>query len=115
VGLLLLSAPLAAGAYTFLRDAELEPYRGLTLWMRAGICGAVYAACWGFYYWSDWAKVPSADEIWRLAYIAPAFGLTGATAAFATFDLDFGTGFFHFACYVVVTLLLALTMGLAVW
>ncbi len=47
VGLAIISAPLAVAAYTFLRDDELEPYRGRSLWIRARLCGLVYAALWG--------------------------------------------------------------------
>ena len=35
VGLLLISPPLAVAAYTFLRNDELEPYRGRALYLRA--------------------------------------------------------------------------------
>ena len=119
VGLLLLSPPLAAAAYTFLRDPELEPYSGLALWMRAGICGAVYAGCWAFYAWGmpyfvPWAIVESSGDIWKWAFVGPLFGLAGATTALASFDLDLGNAFFHFAFYVAVTLVLALAMGLRI-
>ena len=45
----LLAPPLAFGGYTFLRDEELEPYRGLNLLIRATVCGTVYAALWAAY------------------------------------------------------------------
>ena len=40
VGLLLVSPPLAVAAYTFLRDDELEAYRGMQLYIRAAVCAA---------------------------------------------------------------------------
>ena len=120
VGLLLLSAPLAAAAYAFLRDPELEPHSGMALWTRAGICAAIYMSCWAFYVWGmryfvPLAMVQSSGDIWKWVFIGPLFGLAGATAALATFDLDLGNGFFHFCFYVVITLLLALLMGLQPW
>ena len=117
IGLLVLSAPLTIAAYTFLRDSELEPHRGLALWMRAAICGAIYAGYWAFYTWGlpDWARATTSGDIWKWVFVGPLFGLAGATAALATFDLDLGNGFFHFCFYVVITLLLGLTMGLQPW
>ena len=38
--------------------------------------------------------------------------LCPSAAAFACFDLDFTTGFFHFAFYIGATVLLAYTIGL---
>jgi len=117
IGLLLISAPLAAAAYTFLRDPELEPYRGVTLWVRSGICGAIYAGFWGAYLFllPGAFKAQAGAEIWKWAFLGPALGLAGATTALATFDLDLGNGFFHYCFYVVISLVLALTMGLQPW
>jgi len=117
IGVAILSPPLAAGAYAFLRDSELEPHRGIMLWLRAGICGAVYAGCWAFYLWGLPWFLPRWEtyEPWKWVFVGPLFGAAGATAALASFDLDFGNAFFHFCFYVVVTLVLALTMGLPVW
>ncbi|MCE9546412.1 MAG: hypothetical protein K8T25_12960 [Planctomycetia bacterium] len=110
-GVLLLSAPLAALGYTFLRDSELEPYRGLWLWIRAGICGACYALCWGIYVWlPPWMH----DEMWKWVFVSPAFGIAGAVAAWASLELDMASGFFHFCFYVGATAILAATMGLTI-
>jgi hypothetical protein len=38
---LLLAPPLVLAGYTFLRDDELEPYRGRSLWIRALLCSVV--------------------------------------------------------------------------
>ena len=45
-GLLLVSPALAVAAYTFLRDDELEPYRGMQLFIRAAVCAVVYMILW---------------------------------------------------------------------
>ena len=50
VGLACLSPAVAVAGYSFLREEELEPYRGRELWIRATICGLVYAILWGVYW-----------------------------------------------------------------
>jgi len=109
LGLALVSAPMAAGGYSFLRDEELEPYRGRWLWFRSLICSTVYIALWGGYYF-----IPSdaTQEAWSWIYVGPPFFLIGAGAAFATLDLDYTNGFFHYCFYVMVTLSLGWIAGL---
>ena len=101
VALLLVSIPTAAAGYTFLRNDELEPYRGGALWLRSAICALLYTALWcGFYF------IP--PDLSRSAmnwfFLAPPFGLIGAGVAFACYDLDFGSGFFHYCFYLLVSL-----------
>jgi hypothetical protein len=113
VGLVLLSPALAAAAYTFLRDDELEPYKGTALWVRATLCGLAYAALWGLY-------IPVSDYLTGQAYewlfVAPVFIALGGAAAFASLDLDFGSGALHYGFYLLVTLLLRAIVGLpAIW
>ena len=109
LGLALISAPLVAGGYTFLRDDELEPYRGRWLWFRSFICAAIYIALWGGYYLipADFTKEP-----WIWIFIGIPFFSIGAGAALATLDLDYTNGFFHYCFYVLVTLSLGWIVGL---
>jgi hypothetical protein len=108
IGLMLVSPPLALGGYWFLRDDELEPYRGRALWLRTGLCAIVYAALWGAY-----LLIPDdATAAWNWMIFAPPFFLVGAGAAYATLDLEVGNAFFHYCFYVLVTMLLGLTAGL---
>ena len=110
VGLVLLAPPLVMGGYWFLKNDDLEPYQGWSLWIRTGICCVIYVLCWvvyGYLVPPDWK-----DEFWKWAFLGPAFGVAGATAAFACYDLDFGSGFFHFAFYAGGTTLLGLLLGL---
>ncbi|HVX61387.1 MAG TPA: hypothetical protein VHC19_12320 [Pirellulales bacterium] len=109
-GLLLVSPALAVAAYTFLRDDELEPYRGRWLWLRGTICGLVYMALWGVYMF---LPADATAEAYNWIIVGPPFFVVGAMTAYATFDLDFGNGFFHYCFYVLVTLLLGATAGLA--
>ena len=110
VGLLLASPPIAVAGYTFLRDDELEPYRGRWLWLRGMICGLVYMAMWGVYMF---LPADATAEAYNWIIVGPPFFVVGAMTAYATFDLDFGNGFFHYCFYVLVTLLLGATAGLA--
>ncbi|MGC3970655.1 MAG: hypothetical protein QM775_25950 [Pirellulales bacterium] len=46
VGLLLVAMPIAWAGYQVLRDDELEPYRGKSLYIRTAICVLVYLLLW---------------------------------------------------------------------
>jgi hypothetical protein len=109
VGLLLISPPIAAAGYMFLRNDELEPYRGPALWIRAAICAAVYILLWVGYYF-----IPSeiTGEPYYWFFLPIPFVILGALAPFATLDLEFGNGFFHYAFYLGVTLVLGMLAGL---
>src|SRR4029077_6655289 len=68
-GAVLLGPPLAFAGYTFLRDDELEPYRGREVLLRSLACGLAYAAIWGafwliFAYWYDWKPLPTGQPSW---------------------------------------------------
>jgi hypothetical protein len=109
IALLLVSPPLALGGYWFLRDDELEPYRGRALSLRAGICALVYAALWGGYLL---LPTDATADAWSWIYLGPPFFLVGAGIAYLTLDLEIGNAFFHYCFYVLVTMLLGYTAGL---
>jgi hypothetical protein len=114
LGLLLVSPPLVVAAYTFLRDEELEPYRGVLLYVRSAICGLVYALLWGGFGYLISRQVLT-TELWTWALTVPFF-LIGGLAALATLDLDFGSGLFHYAFYLLVTIVLRWAAGLGwIW
>jgi hypothetical protein len=83
----------------------LEPYRGQELTIRVLICAAVYVLLWGVYaglqaYWDiDF-------QLKELVYVGPPFVLAGGFAAFASLDLDYLSGVFHYSLYLIVTVLL---------
>ena len=110
IGLLLVSPPLVLAGYTFLRDDELEPYQGISLYVRVGICAAAYMALWGGY--GHVADRVLTGELWNWAYVAPPFLIVGALAALASLDLDFGSGFFHYSFYLLATILLRWIAGM---
>ena len=109
-GVFVLAAPFVFAGYWFLKNDELEPYQGRALWIRTTICSLIYVLCWVVY--ATLVPPEWKNEFWKWAFLGPAFGMVGATAAFACFDLDFGSGFFHFTFYAGGTAILGLLMGL---
>ena len=113
VGALGLAPPLVWGGYAFLRDDELEPYRGREALLRVCICGLVYAALWGLvailrsYVFRD-----EAFSTVDMAMILPVMVGMGAFGAFASLEIDFGMGALHYGLYLAVTVLLRLIMKL---
>jgi len=110
VGLLAVAPPVIIGTYWFLRDDEREPYEGKSLWLRAGICALVYVSMWGVYGYV--APRVLTGDIWNWLFVAPPFLITGALVALATLDLDFGSGFFHYSCFVLVSMVLRWAAGM---
>jgi len=114
LGALLLGPPLALAGYTFLRDDELEPYRGRPLMLRSLFCGLAFAATWGIYAYVKWWVLGGAEmEVFQLLYIVPPLVAGGAVAAWASFDLDFGNAAMCYGLYLGATVLLRLLMNLA--
>jgi hypothetical protein len=110
-----LGPPLAWGGYAFLRDDELEPYRGREAWLRVGICGLLYAAVWGlvaFVSASAFGGKPFGVEY--MALVLPAMVALGAFGAWVSLELDLGVGALHFGLYLAVTVVLRLIMNLPV-
>ncbi len=114
VGLLLVSPPLAVAAYTFLRDDELEAHRGTQLYIRAAVCAVIYMILWAVFAYVKTRMGTIELPFWML--VAPPFlGVGAATGKFA-FDLETSNGFFHYAFYVIVTMILGAIAGVgSVW
>lgn len=113
-GALILAPPLAWAGYTFLRDDELEPFRGKELWIRVGACSVVYAALWGLVALvTGYVLGGDRVEVVHMVFIAPLMVGIGAFAAFASLDFEFGTAAVHCALYLLVTVALRLILGLS--
>jgi len=112
VGLLLVSPPLVIAGYGFLRNDELEPYRGMSLYVRAAICAAAYVVLWGVFAYLTGTDGLITGELWQWMFVLPAFLATGGLIALACLDLDFGSGFFHYAFYVLMTMVLRWAAGM---
>jgi hypothetical protein len=114
-GSIVLAPPLALAGYVFLRDAELEPHRGLTLIIRLGIVALVYALLWGALGFLKplWGIGPTDDiPLPALVVIIPVMLGIGGLAAFAALELDYTTAVFHYALYLGITVLLRLCLQL---
>src|SRR5262249_8192152 len=66
LGAVLLGPTLAFAGYTFLRDDELDPFRGREVLLRSLACGLAFAAIWGAYwfvfaYWYDFKPLKSGE------------------------------------------------------
>jgi len=113
IGTLAVAVPLALGGYLVLRDDELEPYRGMVLWIRVGICAAIYAALWlGFHFVPDDFR----QQGWYWLFIPLPFVLIGTATAWAAFDFSPENAFFHYTLFLLMTLLLRWAAGMPpVW
>jgi hypothetical protein len=109
LSLLVIAPPIVAGAYTFLSDPELEPYRGLQLWKRAALCSLAYVAIW-IGCWYIPGDIVTQPAIWL--FFAPPIILLGSAVAFVCLDLDFQNSAFHYSFFLLVTLALLFAAGL---
>ncbi len=118
LGSVLLGPPLAFAGYTFLRDDELEPYRGKEVLLRSLACGVAFAAIWGAYwlvfaYWYDFKPLKTGEPNWTAVGIAvPIMIAVGSFAAQASFELELVMGSLHYALYLISTVLLRFIMGM---
>ena len=113
LGAVVLGPPLAMSAYVFLRDDELEPYRGKSLWLRSLVCGVCFAVLWGAYAAVKWFVLGGDEmQLLQLSFIVPPLLFGGAVAAWASYDLDIGNGAFAFAMYLGVTVVLRMILNI---
>jgi hypothetical protein len=113
LGAILLAPPLGVAGYAFLRNQELEPYRGLELWGRVAASSAVYIALWAMFRWIPgmYGFDGPPYELWTLLYIVPPMILVGGFTAYAAYDVEFGTGMAHYGLYLAITVLLSYIAG----
>lgn len=116
-GAAILGPLLAWAGYSFLKDNELEPYSGAALWIRATICGLVYAAMWFVYMLiagqlggDNWQR--DGLELFQMVVPAGAAIGIGTLAGYASLDLEPASAFMHCALFFAVTILLRVLMGL---
>jgi hypothetical protein len=114
-GATLLGPPLALAGYGLLRDQELEPHKGASLWLRCLICGLAYAALWGVYWLVKGQLFDGEIEIFQLVFVAPALIAAGGVVGWASLELDFTSGAMHYGIYLFITVLMRLVMGMPVF
>ncbi len=115
LGAILLAPPLVWAGYTFVREQELEPYRGEELRNRVLILSGIFAALWLIY-----AFVPSyvfeLDSFAEMSFTVAGISFCailgiGTFASIATFELEVMSGLAHAAFYLIGTALLAVLAG----
>lgn len=116
-GAALLAPFLAAAGYMFLRDDELEPYRGPQLWLRAVACGLVFALAWvlfGFIL----SRFTTPEDIakgllfWQLLIPLAVMFMVGLLGGYTALDLEPINAVMLFALFFICTGLLRLVMDL---
>jgi hypothetical protein len=113
LGALLIAPPVVLLSYTFLRDEELEGYRGQPLVIRVAICSVIYAALWGVYFYVvRMLGFEAAPELPHLAFLIPLLAIPGTITAIATLDLEAMLATVHYGLYLGVSVLLRMIMGL---
>jgi hypothetical protein len=115
VGAILLAPPLAFGGYTFMRDIELEPYRGMAVIIRTVICSAVFAALWGLYWYvcTSMQIDPVNKPLPFLTFVLPVMFIAGGVASWATYEIDFTMAMMHYGLYLGVCVVMRLLMGMS--
>jgi hypothetical protein len=113
VGAVLFGPPLSFAGYALLRDHELQPHRGVSLYLRCLICGLIHASLWGVYFIIKGYLLEGNVELFQLVFIVPPLIGVGAVASWASLELEFFTGALHYGIYLGATVLLRLLMGMA--
>ena len=115
LGLLAVSPPLVVAAYGVLHDDELEPYAGKALYIRSALCALAYVVLWGVFALLVSRGIITGD-LWNWVFVAPPFLMVGGLFAMATLDLEFGDAMFHYAFYLLATIILRWVAGMPwVW
>lgn len=114
-GSILLAPLLSFGGYTFLRDSELEPYRGTELILRLIPTSIIYPGLWGLF-WLVFGYLEIQPELLHYGIAIPIVVAIGAFAAHLSLDLEPAQAAFHCAMYLGATVILRMIMGIpAVW
>ena len=117
LGILALAPPLVATGYSFVREQELEPYRGEELRNRVLILSGVFAILWMIYAFLP-AYVMEYDSAANMSWMV--FGITfcvmlgfGALASVAAFELEFLNGLAHAGLYLLGVVIIAAIAGVS--
>ena len=112
IGALALAFPIARLGYAVLRDDELQPFVGKSLWIRVAIVSALYAATWAAITWLPVAASFDTLAMYQIAILLAIVISFGTAVAYFSFDLEVGSAFFHYAFYLGSTILLRMLMAL---
>ena len=111
---LLVAPALVYGAYTVLRNQDLDAFFGRELWTRVGICSAIYAA--------SWLALPIAYYAFNNSYEVGSYVLAGivmlaigGVAGMYCLDMDYLMGSVHYGLYLGICLLGRAIAGLGLF
>lgn len=113
IGAIGLAPPLVLGGYSFLRDDELQPHRGASLWIRVAVCSLLYAGLWGAFALAKHFLGMETVEVYQMAFIVPLLIGVGGAIGLGSLDLDFLNGAMHYGLYLGVTVLLRLVLNMS--
>jgi hypothetical protein len=119
LGAVLLAPPLGVAGYAMLRDQEITPYRGKTLWIRVAASSLVYALLWAAFLWLPPlvmgidAPTEGTYSTYNLLLIVPVVVAVGSLTAYAAYDLEFGQAAMHYGLYLAVTVILSWLAGVS--
>ena len=108
---------LAWAAYQFLRDDELEPYRGRDVWLRSLAAGISYTGLWFLYGFLILRFFLPEDVAAGLEWYYPVVCMAivvaaGTLVGYVAFDLEPLNAAMHFGFFLLVTVILRAILGL---
>ena len=113
LGAIGIAVPVVFSTYSFLKDQELGSFTGSELWMRVGICSAVYAALWFAMPLMEYAFDGYELGSWASA-LGAMIGL-GAAASMLMLDFDYLMGLVHASIYYGICIIGRLIVGIGVF
>lgn len=116
VAAIVFAPPLVWAGYSFVRDSELDAYRGSELRDRVLICSGLLSALWIVYafvptYLFDLVDPSQMDFITFGIMMAVMLAIGGVISS-ACFELEYFSGVIHGGVYILATLLLAVMAGI---
>lgn len=111
LGLIAIAPPLTYAGYSFLRDQELEPFRGTALYARTGIAAACFALLWVLFPLGEYANL-SEPSLAVSAISIVVMTILGGGIALVAFDFDYLMGTVLFSLYLLACLILRVIAGL---
>lgn len=117
IGAIVAAPPLVWAGYSFVRDSELDRYRGTDLRNRVAVASILLAATWLVYaflptYLMDLERASEMSFLWFGISLAIMLGIGGLISA-GCFELETFSGVIHAGFYIVCTLLLAVIAGVS--
>ena len=104
IGAILLAVPLVYSGYGFLRDPDLESFKGQELGARIGICCGVFALTWSALPIAYWT-FNNNYEVGSYVLAGTAMLVAGGVTSMFCFEFDFFIGVVHYGLYMALGLM----------